>query len=153
MSGLAAILTDPLTFMTLSTLSLPYTPDALSELFSQVADQPWAMLLSSSAADHPDSRYDIFSAAPLKTLTTRGQSTEIFVNGQTLTSERDPLTLVKEAVAELPQLPEPYDGLPFTGEPWVYSVTIWGGVLKRCHNVQWLTSRHRIWRSGFTTGL
>lgn len=115
MSGLAAILTDPLTFMTLSTLSLPYTPDALSELFSQVADQPWAMLLSSSAADHPDSRYDIFSAAPLKTLTTRGQSTEIFVNGQTLTSERDPLTLVKEAVAELPQLPEPYDGLPFTG--------------------------------------
>lgn len=102
-------------FMTLKTLSLPYTPDALTALFSKVAHQPWATLLSSSAAQHPDNRYDIFSAAPLKTLTTRGADTIVSDGNRHSLAQDDPLRLVKEALDELPVLEKPVEGLPFVG--------------------------------------
>ena len=106
---------NALTLMTLKTISLPYTPDALTGWFSRVAELPWAMLLSSSAADHHDNRFDIFSADPRLTLTTRGTETTIEdAEGRRL-SGRDPLTLVQEALEQLPAIDTPDADLPFTG--------------------------------------
>ena len=104
-----------LTLMTLKTIALEYSPDALNRWFSRVAEQPWAMLLSSSGADHHDNRFDIFSADPRLTLTTRGTETLIEDTKGMRQSGRDPLTLVQEALEELPAIDSPDADFPFTG--------------------------------------
>lgn len=106
---------DFLTLMTLKTISLPYSPDALTGWFSRVSEQPWAMLLSSSGADHHDNRFDIFSAAPLRTLTTRGTETTIEDADGFRLSGRDPLALVQEALEILPAVGTPDADIPFAG--------------------------------------
>lgn len=95
--------------------ALPYTPDALSELFGRVAHLPWAMLLSSGSADHPDSRFDIMVADPLATLETYGRVTHIRKGDVVTESTADPLHLLEaELAAQLPAVPS-RDDLPFQG--------------------------------------
>ncbi|GAA0472434.1 aminodeoxychorismate synthase component 1 [Tatumella punctata] len=115
MSGLAPNSRYCLTFMTLKTLSLEYSPTAINHWFSPIADQPWAMLLSSAAAEHRDNRFDILSAAPLTTLTTHGPETKITEQGHCRVSGDDPLTLVQQALEQLPAVTTPDAGLPFCG--------------------------------------
>jgi len=40
--------------MIVETLTLDYTPDALTQRFATLAHLPWAMLLSSAQASHSD---------------------------------------------------------------------------------------------------
>ncbi|MGL5249708.1 MAG: aminodeoxychorismate synthase component I, partial [Enterovibrio sp.] len=45
---------------------IKYSAD-LTELFHGLCHQPWAMLLHSSSASHPDSRFDILTGDPIAT--------------------------------------------------------------------------------------
>ena len=101
--------------MTLNTVSLEYSPDALNHWFSRVEQQPWAILLSSSAAEHHDNRFDIFSADPVMTLSTIGKTTRISDGENLRHSHRDPLTLLQEALQTLPEVTSSFPDLPFTG--------------------------------------
>ena len=101
--------------MTLNTVSLEYSPDALNHWFSRVEQQPWAILLSSSAAEHHDNRFDIFSADPVMTLSTIGKTTRISDGENLRHSHRDPLTLLQEALQTLPEVTSSLPDLPFTG--------------------------------------
>ena len=55
---------------------LSYTQDT-GAVFAAVADRPWSIFLDSGAYGGKRARYDIFSAEPSVTLTTRGLRTEI----------------------------------------------------------------------------
>lgn len=101
--------------MTVHTLSLKYTPDTLLHRFSALAHRPWAMLLTSGHAEHADNRFDILTADPRATLTTRGDITEIDCDGKVLLSADDPLQLVQQQCDELGIKPESHPDLPFQG--------------------------------------
>ncbi len=101
--------------MTVHTLSLKYTPDTLLHRFSALAHRPWAMLLTSGHAEHADNRFDILTADPRATLTTRGDITEIDCDGKVLLSADDPLQLVQQQCDELCIKPESHPELPFQG--------------------------------------
>jgi para-aminobenzoate synthetase component 1 len=101
--------------MMVKSLVLKYTPETLLRLFSPLAHQPWAMLLTSAQADHADNRFDILTADPHATLTTRGQSTEIARAEQVIHSNVDPLLLVQQQCAELGVTPTFNPDLPFQG--------------------------------------
>jgi aminodeoxychorismate synthase, subunit I (EC 6.3.5.8) len=101
--------------MTVHTLSLKYTPDTLLHRFSALAHRPWAMLLTSGHAEHADNRFDILTADPRATLTTRGDITEIDCDGKVLLSADDPLQLVQQQCDELGIKPESHPELPFQG--------------------------------------
>ncbi|WP_028772145.1 aminodeoxychorismate synthase component I [Shewanella waksmanii] len=47
------------------------------DVFSHFADEPWAMLLDSADAKHPDSRHDIIVCDPLATVITTANQTDI----------------------------------------------------------------------------
>ncbi|WP_394205847.1 aminodeoxychorismate synthase component I [Shewanella waksmanii] len=47
------------------------------ELFNHIASRPWAMLLDSAGANHPDSRYDIIVCDPIATIETQDDITYI----------------------------------------------------------------------------
>lgn len=97
------------------TLDLDYTPDALYQWFSSVADKPWAMLLTSGQASHSDSRFDIMCADPITTLVTDGKQTRITRQQQNTLSPEDPLALVQQELDRLPRLNSQSEPLPFTG--------------------------------------
>jgi len=80
--------------MMVKSLVLKYTPETLLDLFAPLAHQRWAMLLTSGQADHADNRFDILTADPRATLTTRGASTEIICGDDVIHSAADPLLLV-----------------------------------------------------------
>jgi len=85
------------------TLSLQYTPDTLLHRFSTLAHRPWAMLLTSGHAEHADNRFDILTADPRVTLTTRGDSTAIDDGTGISHSNADPLQLVQQQLDALDQ--------------------------------------------------
>ncbi len=97
------------------TLELDYTPNALYQWFTPLADKPWAMLLTSGQASHSESRFDILCADPLATLVTHGANTVIHSDQHAFTSDEDPLTLVQQQLNKLPSLPAQPDHLPFCG--------------------------------------
>ncbi|MGP0154784.1 aminodeoxychorismate synthase component 1 [Pantoea ananatis] len=101
--------------MIVQTHNLRYSPDALTHYFSRIAHLPWAMLLSSGHADHSDNRFDILTADPLTTLTTRGRITEIRHGHGHENSEDDPLSLVKHYCNALGISPTRHPDLPFVG--------------------------------------
>lgn len=107
---------------------LPYTPDAVLKAFAPFSSTPWAMLLHSGFALHAHNRFDIMTAGPLATLTTRGSETLIgHADGTTTRSAGDPLQLLQEQLDTLlPALPAPGD-LPFYGG----AVGLWGYDLGR----------------------
>jgi len=82
--------------LTCNTKPFPVEENGLCQIFSALASQPWAMLLDSAQADHPDSRYDILVANPLATLVTRGQHTLIEYDNQCSHSGADPLALLQQ---------------------------------------------------------
>lgn len=112
---------------------LPYQPDAALRYFAPLAHHPWAMLLSSAAADHAHNRYDIVVADPCATLQTRGGRTQIASReGACRNDDGDPLTLLRAAIARyLPRCP-PQPDLPFCGGRSGCGATISGDASNAC---------------------
>ena len=101
--------------MIVETLTLDYTPDALTRRFAPIAHLPWAMLLSSAQASHSDNRVDILTANPRATLVTRGEITSISDRSGTRESAADPLLLVQQQCDALGVTPAASETLPFQG--------------------------------------
>jgi len=101
--------------MIVETLTLDYTPDALTRRFAPIAHQPWAMLLSSAQASHSYNRFDILTANPRATLVTRGAITSISDHSGTRESAADPLLLVQQQCDALGVTPAASEALPFQG--------------------------------------
>lgn len=101
--------------MIAKTLTLTYSPDALLNRFSTLAHRPWAMLLTSGQADHADNRFDILTADPRVTLTTRGGYTETDDGTGIQRSEEDPLQLLQRQIDRLGLQPAAHPDLPFQG--------------------------------------
>lgn len=91
--------------------SLPYFPDS-AKLFTPLAGMPWSVFLDSGRPYSHQGRFDILTANPVCTLTTRGNETEICQNDLVKRSNEDPFRLVKQQLGE--QLPI-LDELPFNG--------------------------------------
>ncbi|MFC3914234.1 aminodeoxychorismate synthase component I [Pseudaeromonas sharmana] len=93
-------------------------PAPARDLFARLQAQPWAMLLESASAQHPDSRFDIISADPVATVVTEGATTRIEYPGThrpARVSTDDPLQLLQQTSSALLGAP-PYAGeLPFIG--------------------------------------
>ncbi len=88
---------------------LPYSNDC-SSLFDAVRHEPWAMWLDSCGQGGELGRYDIIVARPHTTLVTRGDSTRIVRDGNSIDSTDDPFSLlrqylVKDATAMDSELP------------------------------------------------
>ncbi|MEW6981867.1 aminodeoxychorismate synthase component I [Colwelliaceae bacterium 6471] len=83
-------------------------------LFALVQDLPWSIWLDSANSKHVDSRYDIIVWQPKATLTTYGNDTDIhwLKNDKKITSQRDPLQLVKEIQADI------FANISITGVPY-----------------------------------
>ena len=109
------LLAEIICLMIAKTLTLKYTSDTLLHRFSTLAHQPWAMLLTSGHADHADNRFDILTADPRATLTTRGNTTTTVCGGDVQHSADDPLLLVQQQIAALGATPDFDADLPFQG--------------------------------------
>ncbi|MDI1292860.1 MAG: aminodeoxychorismate synthase component I [Methylobacter sp.] len=92
---------------------LPYFTDS-AQLFSVYADKAWAVFLDSGFPGSHQGRYDIIAAEPVCTLVTQGEITEITSADLTLTSTENPFDLVKQQLAQFPDLTS-NDDLPFNG--------------------------------------
>jgi len=90
---------------------LPYRTDS-AELFCHLTDLPWPVFLDSARPHCHQGRYDILSADPYLTLTTRGLETAITEHGQVSHSVEDPLALLQGYLDEVQQVP---GVLPFVG--------------------------------------
>ncbi|MBE5254280.1 aminodeoxychorismate synthase component 1 [Mixta mediterraneensis] len=101
--------------MIVETLSLHYTPDALTQRFARIAHLRWAMLLSSGNADHADNRFDILVADPRVTLVTHGAQTTIRQDDVITESSDDPLLLLQQQCAALGVSPDRHPDFPFQG--------------------------------------
>lgn len=132
---------------------LPYRPDAALRYFTPLAHHPWAMLLSSAAADHAHNRYDIVVADPCATLQTRGEQTQIATrDGACRDDGGDPLTLLRTEIDRyLPRCP-PQPDLPFCGGLSGCGATISGDDSNICPARPTPICRPRTWRRGSTTG-
>ncbi|WP_241610565.1 aminodeoxychorismate synthase component 1 [Rosenbergiella epipactidis] len=106
-------------------ISLSYHQAAAETWFSNLAQLPWAMLLSSAQSPHTDAQFDILTADPLVTLSTWGQETVIEEDGHTRSSLADPLLLVEQALMRLPEVTR--QNLPFCGG----ALGLWGYDLGR----------------------
>ncbi|MFQ6372719.1 aminodeoxychorismate synthase component I [Shewanella sp. YIC-542] len=93
--------------------------DSVSQLFSYLSAQPWAVLLDSADAAHPDARFDIISAWPRVTLCTEGRHTEICqwhdaIPAHSQVSDNDPFQLLSaQLTACFPE--KKASDLPFAG--------------------------------------
>ncbi|WP_299792499.1 aminodeoxychorismate synthase component I [uncultured Shewanella sp.] len=90
-----------------------------AELFSRLSDKPWAMLLDSADAEHPDAKFDIIVCDPIATIVTTGQSSIVshLQNGETVSSEihtSDPFTLLNDTLKHYFPVQYP-EKLPFSG--------------------------------------
>ncbi|ABV36968.1 para-aminobenzoate synthase, subunit I [Shewanella sediminis HAW-EB3] len=90
-----------------------------TELFSHLADKPWAMLLDSADAAHLDAKFDIIVCDPIATIVTDGQSSRVnhLQDGEIADSQvhsGDPFTLLNDTINHYfpHQYPSP---LPFSG--------------------------------------
>lgn len=77
--------------------NIPYTSDSAS-LFARIAHLPWAVFLDSGQPRSQYGRYDVMSAKPFMTLTTQGQSTEIWRRSGTTHSQDDPFSILRQAL-------------------------------------------------------
>jgi para-aminobenzoate synthetase component 1 len=85
--------------------------DAVHRRFRTLAGLPWAVWLDSAASSSHD-RFDVLVADPFVTLSTRGATTEIAARGTSTRSQRPPLELLRDALAERTAA---VPGLPFCG--------------------------------------
>jgi para-aminobenzoate synthetase component I len=75
--------------------NLPYVSDSAS-LFARIAHLPWATYLDSGQPKSQYGRYDVMAAKPFITLTTRGESTEIWRRNGISHSDQYPFELLKD---------------------------------------------------------
>jgi len=87
----------------------PYRPDG-SELFAPLASRAWAVFLDSCGTSA--GRWDVIACEPRITLQTRGNMTEIAIDGQVRVSRDDPFDLLRELMGPVSQ---PWNDLPFCG--------------------------------------
>ncbi len=80
-------------------LEIPYRAESC-ELFQCIVDQPWAVFLDSGRPDSPEGRYDILTADPYLTLSTRGRHTELSDASGSRRSEEDPFDLLRRSLGE-----------------------------------------------------
>lgn len=78
---------------------IPYHQDS-SRIFECIKGLPWAVFLDSGFPRNLLGRFDILSAKPCRTLTTRGSLTEIWDRSGSRHSEEDPFSLLREALSE-----------------------------------------------------
>lgn len=90
---------------------IPYPADSAA-LFAHLAPQPWAVFLDSGWPLSDAGRYDILTADPYLTLSTRGALTEIRTREGMSLSPDDPFDLVRRMLG---QPMDPIAGLPFRG--------------------------------------
>ncbi|MGR9105404.1 MAG: aminodeoxychorismate synthase component I [Gammaproteobacteria bacterium] len=83
-----------------------------SLLFERLIDLPWAVFLDSGFPGNRQGRFDILTANPYKTLSTRGTITEIGDRQGTRLSAEDPFALIRENLAHDSSVA---NGLPFSG--------------------------------------
>lgn len=94
------------------------TETSTKQLFSIIADQPWAIWLDSCESEHVDSRYDILVWQPSITITTTGNISQVINqnNDSCYNSTLDPLLLVKnEQLALFKSSQLAPSTLPFNG--------------------------------------
>ncbi|OBU13211.1 aminodeoxychorismate synthase component 1 [Morganella psychrotolerans] len=107
---------------------LDYHPGLAVTLFAPLAHLPGAVLLHSGDAQHQHNRFDILTADPFMTLTTRGDDTFIEDNrGQCRCEKSDPFRLLDDALAQSGFSPCPQDDYPFMGG----ALGLWGYDLGR----------------------
>jgi para-aminobenzoate synthetase component 1 len=94
-----------------SICEFPYPEDSAA-LFSRIAHLPWSVLLDSGPSQCGKDRYDILTAAPRRTLVTRGTLTRVSGRGGGRVSRRDPFSLLHE---ELRSREAVASHLPFSG--------------------------------------
>lgn len=94
--------------------ALPYLADS-HDYFQRIRHLPWPVLFDSAQSDHPDSRYDILTAAPFQTLTSYGNTNNIEQadNRTTITIEGNPFDVLQQQLAQFPT--QPATDLPFCG--------------------------------------
>ncbi|MCB1869323.1 MAG: aminodeoxychorismate synthase component I, partial [Gammaproteobacteria bacterium] len=92
-------------------LEFPYQSDSV-RLFELLADRPWSVFLDSGQPQGEQGRYDILTAAPRKTLVTRGRVTGIRDGESLRLSREDPFALLQEALG--PER-EGLEEIPFSG--------------------------------------
>ena len=95
------------------------------QLFSTIANQPWAIWLDSCESDHIDAHFDMMVFQPIVTLETRGQTTTISWLGKTTPDEEisensvsndDPLALLEQVQQQVfSEVTLPESDLPFIG--------------------------------------
>lgn len=90
---------------------LPYHEDS-AKLFARIAHAPWAVYLDSGFPGSQYGRYDILSADPFITLSTRDGMTRVEQAGDSDLSREDPFGLLKNL---LQRYPAPVEDLPFVG--------------------------------------
>lgn len=100
-----------------------------TEVFEYFAKDEWAILLDSASASHQDAKFDIICAAPIATLVTKGERSEITLMQSDLTLPAntnvtdDPFELVNSLLNHwYPNALE--SGFPLQEAPWVALVTI-----------------------------
>lgn len=93
------------------TTEIPYQADS-ARLFERIVDRPWSVFLDSGHPGSTQGRYDILSAEPMLTMTTRGAITEIRSADERRQATKDPFSLVRDClqVERIPAI-----GLPFVG--------------------------------------
>ena len=109
-----------------SALALPADAPARA-LFAPLQHLPWAMLLESASADHPDSRFDILVAAPRATLTTHGNDTSLQRDGQAQPLADDAFSALQQAIHDHLPACNYHGELPFVGG----ALGLWGYDLGR----------------------
>lgn len=100
------------------TLATSVTP---LDLFTPLAQQPWAVWLDSGEGEHIDACFDILVWQPEVTLSTYGDKTHIYYKNNltaanTTISEDDPLTLLEKIQNQvISPVKSPLHNLPFVG--------------------------------------
>ncbi len=77
--------------------AIPYTEDSTT-LFARIAHLPWAVYLDSGKPAGQYGRYDVMAASPFVTLSTNGESTEVWSRQSLQNSPEDPFELLKQVL-------------------------------------------------------
>ncbi|WP_114326369.1 aminodeoxychorismate synthase component I [Candidatus Colwellia aromaticivorans] len=105
--------------LTLSVKKLTLTKDVTPlDLFTPLANEPWAMWLDSGQSEHIDACFDILVWQPEVTLCTYGDKTQVHhtKNNKVVMCEEDPLSLLENVQQQiLTKLASSKQVLPFLG--------------------------------------
>lgn len=87
--------------LTVSPLNLP-NHYSMADIFAHFADKPWAMFLDSADSQRQDGRFDVMVADPICTITTTGNSSNVWQQdtNQSQISLLNPLSLVQSTLKQ-----------------------------------------------------